>query len=302
MIESVTSVRTDIIKDDFLASHGIELLVQREDLIHPEISGNKWRKLQYNISEFQQGDYSLIITFGGAYSNHIAATAAAGKKYNVPVMGIIRGEKHAKMNPTLTKAEKDGMKLEFISRKMYKLKSETAFLTALEKEHPKAYIIPEGGANNNGLLGCSEITKNSPAFNTVVCACGTGSTFAGITSSLQQTQRALGIPVLKNAFFLQNDVQKNLNQLHSLASNWQLFFDYHLGGYAKFNQELNKFIGNFHRKHQIKLDPIYTGKMMFAIYDLIKKGTLKNETVLAIHTGGIQGIKGYESRYKTSLF
>ncbi|MFT6716346.1 MAG: 1-aminocyclopropane-1-carboxylate deaminase [Saprospiraceae bacterium] len=302
MIDSQTRVRIDKIENPFLKKHGITLYLQRDDLLHPEISGNKWRKLKYNIQEFKEGNYTQIATFGGAFSNHIAATAAAGKEFNVPTIGIIRGEKSTFMNPTLSLAKKNGMKLKFISRTKYKEKQEETFLQELQNEFPNSLIIPEGGANKNGVIGCTEIIKGSPQFDVVICACGTGGTLSGIIGSLSKTQYAIGIPVLKNAFYLNQEVENFLKMINCKNEQWELNFDYHLGGYAKFNEELHGFIEDFFTETKIKLDPIYTGKMMYGLYDLIAKNKLNNKAILAIHTGGIQGVKGYESRYNKLLF
>jgi 1-aminocyclopropane-1-carboxylate deaminase len=302
MIDSDTSVQVDKIENQLLKKHGIELYLQREDLIHPEISGNKWRKLKYNIREFKNGDYDQIITFGGAFSNHIAATAAAGYEFKIPTIGIIRGEKIAEENSTLSFALQKGMKLKFISRTDYRKKNEGTFLKNLLQKHPKSLIIPEGGANKNGIIGCAEITKHSPDFDVVICPCGTGSTLAGIISQLKKNSYAVGIPVLKNASYLVSEIQNDLRKINCKTDNWELNFDYHLGGYAKFNEELHQFIERFYKETKIKLDPIYTGKMMYALYDLIAQNKLNNKRILAIHTGGIQGIKGYEKRYRKLLF
>ena len=294
------------IESNFFNENGIELYIQREDLIHPTISGNKWRKLKYNIEACKNGKFKGIVTFGGAFSNHIAATAAAGKEFNIPTIGFIRGEKEYANNLTLRLAEQNGMDLFFLCRKDYQLKTSKDFIEFINQAFPKSLIIPEGGANLNGIKGCSEITTEFPNFDTIVCACGTGSTIAGIIKSLKPNQKALGIPVLKNAEFLKNDIQSFLDldekTKKNWDANWEINCDYHLGGYAKNNPELNDFIRQFYQKHNIKLDPIYTGKMMYALVDLIKKGQLKNQKILAIHTGGHQGTKGYESKYKVNLY
>jgi 1-aminocyclopropane-1-carboxylate deaminase len=277
------------------------LFLQRDDLLHPEISGNKWRKLKYNIKEFKSGNYSQIVTFGGAFSNHIAATAAAGHEFNIPTIGIIRGEISSKENPTLSLAKKKGMKLKFISRADYKNKNEETFLKNIQQEFPNSLIIPEGGANKSGIQGCAEITKQSPDFDVVICPCGTGSTLTGIISSLKENQEAIGIPVLKGAYFLQQDIEDQLTMLSCENKKWKLYFDYHYGGYAKFNEDLHEFIKVFFKNTKIKLDPIYTGKMMSGLYDLIAKNRLNNKRILAVHTGGLQGVNGYENRYKKLL-
>ena len=300
MIDSVTNVPIDKIESDFLKKHEIELYVQREDLLHPEISGNKWRKLMYNLLEYQKGNYKRIITFGGAFSNHIAATAALGKKYQIPTIGIIRGEKVE--NSTLSKATNDGMQLKFISREMYKTKNDELFLKNLQTEYPHSLLIPEGGSNKFGVKGCTKITEVLPDFDVIICAVGTGATLAGIIAGLSKHQEAIGIPVLKNANFLYKDVQQYLDEINCKNTNWKLDLDYHLGGYARYDNNLVSFINRFYKETGIKLDPIYTGKMMFATYELIKEKSLFNKRVIAVHTGGLQGVKGFEERYKKPLF
>lgn len=301
MIESEARVPIDKIENDLFNEHGVELFLQRDDLLHPEISGNKWRKLKYNILNFKNGEYKQIVTFGGAFSNHIAATAAAGNEFNVPTVGIIRGEESATSNSTLSTASKKGMKLKFISRDEYRQKNESTFLQKLKEEFPNSLIIPEGGANKNGIKGCAEITKFSPDFDVTICACGTGGTLAGIIQSLPEDKSAIGIPVLKNAYFLNDEIKNMLEMTNCGKKQWELNFDYHLGGYAKFNLELNTFIVDFLRDTKIQLDPIYTGKMMYGLYDMVRQNKLNNKKILAIHTGGIQGVKAYNDRYRKLL-
>ncbi len=300
MIDSVANVPVNKIESDFLSEHKIELFVQREDLLHPEISGNKWRKLMYNLFEFQSGNYSRILTFGGAFSNHIAATAALGKKYNIPTVGIIRGEEVK--NNTLLKAVNDGMTLEFVSREIYKTKNDGLFIHQLNTKYPNSLLIPEGGSNKFGVQGCTKIPEVMPDFDVMICACGTGATLAGIIGGLKKNQKAIGIPVLKNANFLYEDVNIHLEEINCKNTNWHLELDYHLGGYAKYDNNLVSQINSFYKETKIKLDPIYTGKMMFATYDLIRKNKLFNKRIIAVHTGGLQGVTGFEERYKKSLF
>jgi 1-aminocyclopropane-1-carboxylate deaminase len=302
MIVFPTNVIVNKLENEFLLANKVELYLQREDLIHPEISGNKWRKLKYNLKAYSESKCDKLLTFGGAFSNHIAATAAAGKIFNIPTIGVIRGEKSSENNATLKLAKENGMELFFIDRNEYQNKSKDVFIDFIQHKFPNSFLIPEGGANLFGILGCREITQVYPDFDSVICACGTGATLAGIIAELKPHQKAIGIPVLKNANFLVQDIQQFLNSMKITNQNWEINCEYHLGGYAKNNLTLNQFIEGFYQEHQIKLEPIYTGKMMFAIYDLIKNGSLKNKRILAIHTGGLQGIKGYESRYKIKLF
>ncbi len=279
--------------------HNIRLYLKREDLIHPHISGNKYRKLKYNIAFAKANNYKTLLTFGGAYSNHIAATAAAGKAYNFSTIGIIRGDelekeldKNLLENKTLKQAAVDGMKFKFISRALYKQKEEEQFLATLKKEFPEAYILPEGGTNNLAIKGCEEIlTPSDLSFDYVCCAVGTGGTISGIINASAASQRVLGFPALKGDF-LTDEIQKLVTK-----SNWTLAKEYHFNGYAKVPETLVKFMNGFKKSHQIVLDPIYTGKMMYGIFDLISKGFFpQNSRILAIHTGGLQGIDGVNKK------
>lgn len=302
MINSVTSVPINKIENDFLKENQVELIIQREDLIHPFISGNKWRKLKYNVEKFRKGNFESLVTFGGTSSNHIAATAAAGKKFDIPCVGIIRGDDKRALSSTLEFAKKQGMKLEFISRSDYKNKNSESFLKELSVHYPNSYLLPEGGSNIEAIQGCAEITAVHSAFDTVICACGTGTTLSGIISSLKPHQNAIGIPVLKNANFLNIAIQQQLNSINCNNTNWKLELNYHLGGYAKYHEGLIAFIQDFYTQTEIQLDPLYTGKMLFALYDLIAKKSISNCSVLAIHTGGLQGVIDYEKRYNLNLF
>jgi 1-aminocyclopropane-1-carboxylate deaminase len=287
------------IKNNFLEKNKVQLDVQREDLIHPEVSGNKWRKLKYNVNEYFTQECQTIVTFGGAFSNHIAATASIGKILNIPTHGIIRGEEV--VNSTLQAAVKNGMKLYFTSREEYKKKQKSQFVMSLLDRLKNPYVIPEGGSNLPGLKGCQEIIQDLD-FDIVICACGTGSTLSGIISSLQVNQHAIGVSVLKGGAFLEKEINKNLLLLRSDNRNWKLETNFHLGGYAKYNFDLFQFINSFWKEYSIKLDPIYTGKAMFGLYKLIESGELKAKKIRFIHTGGLQGIQGFENRYNLKLF
>ena len=304
MVSPETKITWNKIKDPFLSDRGIQLILQREDLIDPEISGNKWRKLKYNISAFQAGNYDRILTFGGAYSNHIAATAAAGRINNIPTVGLIRGEVTHPLNPTLNKAQKDGMTLKFITRTDYKLKNTPDFLQALEIQFPNSFIIPEGADNDLGMQGCQEILTHSPDFDLVTLTVGTGNTFLGMIQRLKEKQRALGFPVIKEAIRLEKQLEEKAQYQYGSEPHpeWSFENEAHFGGYGKYSKQVHEFINNFFRQHSIPLDPIYTGKMMLRLYEMIEEGTLKDQTILAIHTGGLQGIKGYEQRYRIQLF
>ena len=269
---------------------GIEVYVKREDVLHSEISGNKFRKLKYNLTEAQDLGFTKLLTFGGAYSNHIAAVAAAGKKFGFETIGVIRGEElEAKYleNPTLKKASENGMQFEFVTRTQYRDKNNAAFIDALKNKFGAFYLIPEGGTNALAVKGCEEIlTDNDEIFDFICCAVGTGGTISGIINSLKPHQKAIGFPALKGDF-LQEDIKK-----YAKNSQWNLVTDYHFGGYAKINDELKQFMKQFFKKYLISLDPIYTSKTFFGVISLISKGYFKpNSKILLIHTGGLQGLQ-----------
>ncbi|MRI02563.1 pyridoxal-phosphate dependent enzyme [Kriegella sp. EG-1] len=274
-----------------LEKQKISLFIKREDLLHPIISGNKYRKLKYNLITAQEKKYQSLLTFGGAYSNHIAATACAGKENGLQTIGVIRGEELKDSfleNPTLKLAHKHGMQLKFVSRSRYRNKGEEHFINDLIKEFGRFYLLPEGGTNNLAVKGCEEILdKKGLNFDVVCCPVGTGGTIAGVINSSNEKQIVLGFSALKGDF-LKEDICKFV-----LKENWELITDYHFGGYAKVNDELVQFINNFKLKTGILLDPVYTGKMIYGILDKIEKNYFKPGTqILALHTGGLQGIAG----------
>lgn len=276
---------------------GISLVIKREDLIHPFVSGNKFRKLKYNLLQAKAEKQSCLLTFGGAFSNHIAAVAYAGKEYGFQTIGIIRGEELAtkiESNPTLKFAQECGMQLEFVSREDYRLKTELTFLEQLEKKYGSFYLIPEGGTNELAIKGCEEILTNEDAvFDYIGCAIGTGGTISGIINSVLSHQKVLGFPALKGDF-LQDEIRNFVQN-----ENWELITDYHFGGYGKINSDLVEFINWFFEQTQIPLDPVYTGKMVFGIVDLIEKNYFpENSKILVIHTGGLQGIQGMNLKLK----
>ena len=277
--------------------NGISLVMKREDLIHPFVSGNKFRKLKYNLLQANTENQSTLLTFGGAYSNHIAAVAYAGKENGFQTIGIIRGDELADKiasNPTLKFAQECGMQFNFISREDYRLKTDAAFLEQLEQKHGAFYLIPEGGTNALAIKGCEEIlTHEDGIFDYVACAIGTGGTISGIINSALPHQKILGFPALKGDF-LQDEIRNFVQN-----DNWELILEYHFGGYGKVNSDLVDFINRFLEKTKIPLDPIYTGKMVFGVVDLIEKNYFpENSKILLIHTGGLQGIQGMNLKLK----
>ncbi|NNC50839.1 MAG: 1-aminocyclopropane-1-carboxylate deaminase/D-cysteine desulfhydrase [Flaviramulus sp.] len=269
----------------------IELHVKREDAIHQFVSGNKYRKLKYNLEEAKRLNQRTLLTFGGAFSNHIAATAVAGRNLGFKTIGVIRGEElfnQVESNPTLRFAKQCGMQFKFETRKIYKQKSSKQYLNKLKDEFGDFYLIPEGGTNAFAIKGCEEIlTEIDKSFDFICCSVGTGGTISGLINCSKPSQQVLGFPALKGDF-LKQDISKFVNQ-----SNWELISDYDFGGYAKINKELISFINEFKTEYKISLDPVYTGKMMYGIFNLLENNYFpKGAKILAIHTGGLQGIEG----------
>jgi 1-aminocyclopropane-1-carboxylate deaminase len=282
------------INDALTKESGVHLFILRTDLNHLTISGNKLFKLKYNLREAKKNDKKTIITFGGAFSNHIAATAAAGKEYGFKTIGIIRGEAYPQLNATLQFATDCGMQLHYVSRTLYQNKKELYEYVNQQFSAESFYLIPEGGSNELGVMGCKEITQHINIDFDYVCApCGTGATVAGIIQSLKNNQQAIGFQVLKAEGYIKNEVRQWLNK--SDQSDWTINEQYHFGGYAKVKPELIEFVKQFEQANDIPLDYIYTSKMMFGIYDLIKTGFFKRgQTVIAVHTGGLQGNSGFK--------
>lgn len=278
-----------------LFGNDVEVYIKREDLLHEFVSGNKIRKLKYNLLKAQEENHYTILTFGGAFSNHISAVSYACKDLGFNSVGVIRGEELSDKiheNPTLTFAGKNGMKFEFISREDYRKKDSEEFIENLKQKFGKFYLVPEGGTNDLAVKGCEEIlTEQDNIFDYLCSAVGTGGTISGIINSSKPHQKVLGFPALKGDF-LENEIRK-----FTKKDNWKLIKDYHFGGYAKINRELISFINEFKRQTNIPLDPVYTGKMCFGISDLIRNNYFEKGTkILLIHTGGLQGIAGMNQR------
>lgn len=277
---------TQEIQDELLLSAGIRLFMKREDLNHPFVSGNKWWKLKYNLEEAVRTGKTTLLTYGGAYSNHIYATAAAAFELKLRSIGIIRGEKNLPLNPTLSFANRMGMDLQYVSRAAYR----SAKISEKNTELPEdTYFIPEGGSNRLAVKGVKEFAeKLKDNFDYLCCPVGTGGTLAGLIEGMPLSKKILGFSVLKGAEFLREEI-KNLGEDKVNKSSWDLIHDYHFGGYAKATPELHRFINRFISDQNIPLEFIYTGKMMAGIYDLVEKGFFpRGATVLAVHTGGIR--------------
>ncbi len=277
------------INDPLLVEYGIELWLKRDDLLHPIISGNKWRKLKYNLNNALKLNKDTLISMGGAHSNHLHALAYTGKLLNLKTQGFIRGEQAEPATATLKDLQDWGMQLSYISRTDYR---ELRHYTDLPNIKPNEYWIPEGGATELALKGVAELVAEIDLPYDIICApCGTGATLAGIISATAKNTSVLGFAALKNASFLNNDVTA---LLHHDPANWQINLDYHFGGFAKTTPELLNFIKKFNESTGIVLEPLYTGKMLYALYDLITKHTFKpGQRIIAIHTGGLQGLRGF---------
>lgn len=289
------------INDELFDRFQVRLLLKREDKLHPEVSGNKWRKLKYNLMEARKKGHHTLLTFGGAYSNHIFAVAAAGAELGFKTIGVIRGEETSALNYTLSFATEKGMTLHFVSREIFQLRNTYQLHKDLYNKFGDFYCIPEGGANSLGVKGCLEIVEDIDIeFDYLCSSCGTGSTLAGLIVALEGKNKILGFSSLKGAG---DGLKKNISEFVKNCSdneyqNWELIEAYHFGGYAKYTDELISFMNNFKKNTGIPLDPVYTGKMMYGIYDLIKNQYFKKGSViLALHTGGLQGRKGFNERY-----
>lgn len=278
--------------------NNITIYLKREDAIHPFISGNKYRKLKYNLKEANFQKHDTLLTFGGAFSNHIAATAAAGKEYGMKTIAIIRGDELFEKeddNPTLAFAKANNMYLHFVSREQFKEKYNDEFLKQLKQKFGPFYLIPEGGTNKLAVKGCEEIITDDDIVYDIICApVGTGGTLAGIINSAKAHQKVIGFSALKGNF-LEAEVKK-----WTQKTNWFITDEYCFGGYAKINNELIEFINKFNQLTGIPLDPVYTGKMIFGIMRMVEEEKLsKKSRILAIHTGGLQGIAGMNQKLKT---
>ena len=286
-----------------LRQNKVHLSIKRLDLIHPLVSGNKWYKLKYNLREIKSQGYRQLLTFGGAYSNHIHATAIAASLLDIPAISVIRGEETLPLNPTLEAARAAGMKLHYIPRSAYREKNSLELIRQLENTFGDFYLLPEGGTNTLAIRGTEEILQTSDFESDVICtSIGTGGTFVGLVSSAKSHQKVLGFSALKGQF-IHSEIDLSLDKyaIHPRCA-FEVLDRYHFGGYARFNQELIDFILSFKETTGIALDPIYTGKMMYGIFDLIRKGAFPAGTkILALHTGGIQTNDGFNRRHGTNL-
>lgn len=281
-----------------LSEKGIKLWLLRLDQTHPYISGNKWYKLKYNLEFAGENGYRTVLSFGGAYSNHIHALAWAAREAGLNRIGVIRGEPEYAANPTLSDAQEWGMQLKFVSRQDYRLRQDPDYIQQLCNSLPESLqpvlVIPEGGSNKLAVKGCREILSEQVLQHVkpdqVILACGTGGTLSGVAVS-QPTLDILGIPVLKNAAFLYEDIRNLIQSSGEIdPQNWTLDLDGHFGGYAKCPPDLTDFIQRIESECGVPLDQVYTAKMLLRTLQMIKQDLIKpGSTLLALHTGGLQG-------------
>lgn len=293
-IESELGINTkaaiiEPIQHPALLDKDIELHIKRDDLLHPIISGNKWRKLKYTLLLALTKGQEHLISMGGAYSNHLHALAYVGHRLNLKTTGLIRGEQPEKENQTLSDLRQWGMTLEFVSRRDFReLRKYRSHDSAPAKKY-NGFWIPEGGSSQEALRGVAEILKEIDIdFDMLTLACGTGTTLAGIAKALPGSKRVVGFSALKGGGFLEKDIRKMLRTKG--MPNWSINFDYHFGGFAKTDAALLSFIETFQTETNIPLEPLYNGKMLFGLFDLINNHHFKKgQSIIAIHTGGLQG-------------
>lgn len=283
------------LEHEILTQAGVELWLKRDDLLHPVVSGNKWRKLKYILNSVLTAGYGTVISMGGAYSNHLHALAYAGRELGIKTVGYIRGEQPDRLNPTLSDLQNWGMTLEFVSRSQYRQLRQYKRHDALPGLETGQYWLPEGGALALALDGVGEIIDEiSIPYDLICTACGTGTTLSGLIKAAPAHVGVLGIAVLKGVEYLHEEVAAMAGPAN-LA--WSINFDYHFGGFAKINCQLWEFMNGFQQETNIELDGIYTGKLMFALYDLIRKGHFKRGCrIIALHTGGLQGNRSIVDR------
>ncbi|HSA48943.1 MAG TPA: pyridoxal-phosphate dependent enzyme [Yinghuangia sp.] len=275
--------------DERFASRGVRLWVKRDDLIHPELPGNKYRKLKYNLVEAAAGEYRTLLTFGGAYSNHLRAVAAAGALFGFATVGVVRGDELASrpLNESLAFARERGMRFVFVDRATYRRRAEAEFVDELRREHGRFFLIPEGGSNANAVRGCAELPAELDVpYDVVAVACGTGGTLAGIAAGLPEGRAALGFAVLKGDFL--GDEVARLQRLAygEVRGDWRVENAYHCGGYARVTDELREFTDDFERRHGMPADRIYVGKLLYGLTAMVEAGEFRRGTgIVAVKTG-----------------
>jgi 1-aminocyclopropane-1-carboxylate deaminase len=277
--------------DDRLSRRGIRLFLKRDDLIDPELPGNKWRKLKYNLDDARRQGHGTLLTFGGAYSNHIRATAAAGRRFGFATIGVIRGEEHLPLNDSLAYATEQGMRLGYLDRGAYRRKQEADVIGALRERWGRFHLIPEGGSNAWAVRGCAELPAEiGEPFDVICCACGTGGTLAGIAAGLRPGQRALGFSALRGEGFLDAETERLQHEAYGAGSgNWSIEYGFHFGGYARRTPVLDGFIDDFTARHGLRPDWVYVAKMLYGIFTMAERGAFQDGTrIMAVITGSGQ--------------
>jgi 1-aminocyclopropane-1-carboxylate deaminase len=276
--------------------HNVNVVIKRDDLIHPVISGNKYRKLKYNLAQIKQDNRQGIISFGGAYSNHIHALAFACMQHNIPCVGVIRGYEQYATNATLSQAQRWGMQLHFVDKNTYRHRDSVEYQQTLLQHFPNYVLVPEGGSNSQALIGVADVINElnqQLSFQHLITAVGSGGTLAGLISASHNEQKIWGIAVLKQAEYLEQKINQLLGNKAPKMTNWQLIHHYHQGGYAKIPPDYLQWLWSISQQLAIPFEPIYTGKMLAGFFDLLDKGYFNaGETVVLLHTGGLQGING----------
>jgi 1-aminocyclopropane-1-carboxylate deaminase len=280
------------IVDPLLELQQIELWIKRDDLIDHVISGNKWRKLKYILDHALALNAHTLVSMGGAYSNHLHALAYVGHQLGLKTIGLIRGKRAGVLNSTLRDMQNWGMELKFVSRSDYRLLRQYKGCQDLPGMESGQYWLPEGGAQSLALKGVGELVQEIDIPYDVICVpCGTGTTLAGIMGAVPERVSVQGFAALKKAVFLKTDIEQLIERS---CCDWQINLDYHFGGFAKAPAELFSFMHAFEHKYTIPLEPIYTGKMLYGVYDLIAKNYFKpGQRIIAVHTGGLQGNRGF---------
>lgn len=309
MFDLENAVLEKLVSKEF-DSRGISIYVKRDDLIHPEVSGNKWRKLKFNVDVCQNAKKDGILTFGGAFSNHLLATASACHSIGLKSVGIVRGDElNSQSNHTLRRCSELNMELKFISREEYRMISDKSYLADIAHEFPNYHIVPEGGANYYGMIGCQEILKEIDVeFDAIFVAQGTTTTSCGLLLGLKEKQELYTVPVLKG--FDAEKEMKSIFEYSGIEEEWlqdafeklNILDEFHFGGYGKYNDGLLSFIKTFYLNHHIKLDPVYTGKAMFAMMKELENEKWNGKSIVFIHTGGIQGVESIEKKSGVRLF
>nr|WP_245699400.1 pyridoxal-phosphate dependent enzyme [Pseudoalteromonas byunsanensis] len=278
----------------------ITLQVKRDDLLHPHICGNKWRKLKYNLIAMQQQKKTAFLTFSGPFSNHLYAASMACKLFKIEGHAVVRGPLLDENNPTIRMARACGLHLHTVDRTTYRMRNQPDYLAGLQQKFPHCHIIPEGGSNLAAIQGVQELAHSLVQSDYVLCATGSGGTLAGLIAGCDKYTKVIGVAVLKQAQYLEQEIIELVPEAKQ-ANNWQLLYDYHGGGYGKFSPELWQFCKMMKKTHQLPLEPIYTGKLFFALWQLIEQDFFPTGSrVTAIHTGGLQGLDGL--RYRQLIF